>query len=435
MKQEERTKILEALAPAIESITDNNIKVIISALLEIISSQQKEIDELKEKLNTNSNNSSKPPSTNLFNANNKPGPKLKKGKRNKGGQPGHKGTHRSLLPEDEVKHIVQHKPPANCSCGGLVSQITLYQRHQVYELPPIKVEVTEHQLFHGCCEQCNMKHHATLPDQVPTGMLGPCFLALIATLTSDYKMSKRDVVRFLTELFNLSICVATVKRAEETVSEALKAPVDVAKEYVKKQSIVNCDETSHAECGKRMWTWVAIANCVAVFLIAKNRTIKVAKELLGETFAGILGSDRYVAYNWVAAISRQVCWAHLIRDFRKISERTEQSKWIGLRLLVYARRMFHAWNKVRDGTLTRDDFKKIMAPIRQGVEALLLEGSRIENSKTKGTCLEILKIKAALWTFVDIIGVEPTNNIAEQTIRKIVIWRKMCFGTWSSNVK
>ena len=437
MKQEEISNVIENLKPAIEAITDNNIKIIIDTLLTIIVEQQKiieaqkqEIETLKEKLNTNSDNSSKPPSTNPFTStkNNK-----KKSKRNRGGQPGHPGVTRSLLPESEVDHIEKHQPPSLCECGGEVNSTDEYSRHQVHDIPPVKPVVTEHQLLHGCCKDCGKKYQAELPPHVPRGMLGPYLLVLIATLTSDYKMSKRDVTRFLMDFYSLSICIATVKRAEETVSDALEKPVNEAKHYVKEQEIVNADETSHAECGKRMWTWVAISGVVAVFLITATRSKKAAIELLGATFNGILGPDRYPAYLWVAAHCRQICWAHLKRDFKKISERTGKSKWIGLRLLVYTNRMFHYWHQVRDGKITRGQFKKLMQPIRNKVELLLISGTKVDNSKTQGTCLEILKIKAALWTFIDKIGVEPTNNIAEQVLRKIVIWRKVCFGTWSCN--
>jgi transposase len=246
-------------------------------------------------------------------------------------------------------------------------------------------------------------------------------------------MSKRDVSRFLMDFYGLSICIATVKRAEETMSTALEKPVNEAKEYVEAQDMVNADETSHAKCGKRMWTWAAIANLVAVFLITATRSTQSAKELLGATFKGILGSDRYSAYLWIAANFRQICWAHLKRDVKKISEREGKSKMIGLRLLVYTNRLFHYWHQVRDGTMTRERFKELIGPIRHQVEWLLIAGTNSGHEKTQGTCFDILKIKAALWTFTDTIGVKPTNNIAEQVLRKIVIWRKICFGTWSAN--
>ncbi len=178
-----------------------------------------------------------------------------------------------------MDYIEKHQPPSLCKCGGEIKSTDVYLRHQVHEIPPITTVVTEHQLFLGCCEGCGKTHQALLPPHIPTGILGPYLLALMATLTSDYKMSKRDVKRFLMDFYSLSICIATVKRAEETMSTALETPVNEAKEYVKRQEVVNADETSHAECGKKMWTWVAIAGVVAIFLITAKRNQKAAKEL------------------------------------------------------------------------------------------------------------------------------------------------------------
>ena len=357
----------------------------------------------------------------------------KKSKRKRGGQPGHSGVTRQLLPETEVDYIEPHFPPENCSCGGQILLTPDYQRHQVHELPPMALEVTEHQLFQGSCVQCKKHVCASLPQGVPTGLLGPRLLAFIAVLTSDYTLSKRDITRLLSTLFKLTISVATVKRAEETVSQAIQAPVEEAKAYVNQQAIVNCDETSHAQCGKKKWTWVAIADTVAVFLITATRSAAAAKALLGAEFTGILGSDRYSAYSWVSVLCRQVCWAHLKRDFKKIAERDGKSKAIGLELLACTRQLFDYWHKVRDGTLSRQAFKQAMIPVCRNVEALLEAGSRVQEAKTRGTCLAILKVKAALWTFVETAGLEPTNNIAERVLRKIVLWRKISFGTWSEN--
>lgn len=450
------TKILQELKNTIASISDRSMKKICQTLLsviysqdkvlvrqneiiktqnELIENQDKAIEGLEEKLNTNSDNSSKPPSTELFSANGKKDKSngTSNGKRNRGGQLGHPGVTRKLLPDNQVDHIERHMPATNCHCGGNIKPGESYRRHQIHEIPPMKTVVTEHQLFYGSCDKCGQSHAAELPNNVSASMLGPRLTALIATFTGDYQVSKRKAAQLLNDIYQLTICAATVKHAEETVSEAISVPVEDAKKHVKDEPVVNCDETSHKECGKKMWAWVAIANNVAVFMIAKSRSAKVAKKLLGEGFKGILGSDRYSSYSWVAAAFRQVCWAHLKRDFKKISERTGKSKWIGLRLRVYIKRMFQSWHKVCDGTLTRKQFIKLMAPMRHKIESLLLAGTQSDHKKTQGTCREILKVKSALWTFIDKAGVEPTNNISERTLRQFVIWRKICFGTWSKN--
>ena len=137
------------------------------------------------------------------------------------------------------------------------------------------------------------------------------------------------------------------------------------------------------------------------------------------------------AYNWLAPMQRQLCWAHLIRDFTKISEREGRSEEVGNKLLEYAQKMFHLWHLFVGGKLSRPELQSKMAPIRRSVESLLAEGMSCGHATTERTCKRILKMKEALWTFVDISGVEPTNNLAERTIRPYVLWRKASFGTQS----
>jgi transposase len=177
--------------------------------------------------------------------------------------------------------------------------------------------------------------------------------------------------------------------------------------------------------------WVGIAGMVSVFMARASRSADIAKELLVAAFAGILISDRYSAYNWVDALRRQMCWAHLFRDFTKISQCSGLAGQIGDQLLAHAKRMFRYWHQVRDGTLSRACFAYRMTHIQAGIESVLLIGTACGESKTANTCKRILKFKAALWTFVHTHGVEPTNNLAERTIRAYVIWRKTSFGTQS----
>jgi transposase len=427
VKSEEITKVLENLNPEIEAITDSRVKAILNTLITLINEQQKEIEELKDKLNINSNNSSSPPSINHF----KKAKKKKKGKRKQGAQPGHKGVYRELLPIEEVDYIEACKPPKRCGCGSRIRLTENYRRHQVHELPKVKATVTEYQLYSGNCFGCGKIHPGKLPIGVPKGMLGPIAMAKIATLTGDYKMSKRNVTFLLEDFYGLDICIGTVSNTEKLVSEALEKPVEEAHRFVPQQKQVNADETSHAERGNKMWTWAFIASLVAVFIIRPSRGAQVVKDFLGTTFHGILNTDRWSAYTWLAVISRQLCWAHLKRDFQKISERSGKSGKIGEELLACTKRMFKYWHKVRDGTLTRKCFQKLMEPIQNRIEILLEEGKQCGNKKTAGTCKQLLKLKHALWTFIYKTGLEPTNNLAEQILRRIVIWRKTSFGTQS----
>jgi transposase len=145
-----------------------------------------------------------------------------------------------------------------------------------------------------------------------------------------------------------------------------------------------------------------------------------------------LKKEKWSAYAWMAAILRQLCWSHLIRDFTKISERRGKSGKLGKELLGYSEKMFKYWHKVKDGTMTREQFQKLMKPIRKRVEMLITKGMLCRNTKTAGTCKQLFKVKEALWTFIDIPDVEPTNNLAQQVLRRIVIWRKTSFGTQSA---
>lgn len=257
-------------------------------------------------------------------------------------------------------------------------------------------------------------------------------MAKIATLTGDYRMSKRAVTNLFEDFYGLNISSSTVSNIEAKISEALQEPVEEAKNFIQQQAAVNADETGYKEKGNKMWAWVAIASLVAVFVMRTSRSSSVIKELLGTTFKGILCTDRWSGYSWMAAIFRQLCWAHLIRDFKKISERSGKSGKIGDELLLCIKRMFRYWYQLKKGIIDRQKFREIMKPIRKRIELLLLAGTKCGNKKTVGTCKKILKAKEALWTFVEQKNIEPTNNIAEQVLRRIVIWRKTSFGTQSA---
>jgi len=336
---------------------------------------------------------------------------------------------------ENVDHVQKCFPPAQCECGGkTICELDHFKRHQVHELPIMKSVVTEFQIYYGKCDgACGKTHKGQLPAGISYNMLGPLAMAKVATLTGRYRLSKRNVSALFDDFYGLSISIGTVSNAEKIVSQALTVPVEVAKQYAKESTASkHADETSHKEKNKRMWTWVGVSMLVCVFLIRASRSTEVAQELLGGFFKGVLNSDRYAAYNWVLAKFRQICWSHLQRDFKKISERTGVSRKIGRNLLVYCRKMFTLWHRVKAGKLSRKKFKALMKLIQKSVEFLLKQGSCCGHKKTERTCKNILKIKEALWTFVSVLNVEPTNNLAEQLIRTFVIWRKTSFGTQSA---
>jgi transposase len=233
------------------------------------------------------------------------------------------------------------------------------------------------------------------------------------------------------DVFGVPMSVGTVSQSEQATTQVLDPPVEEARACVAAQEVAHLDETSWRQGDKRAWLWVAVTSLVTVFVVRLSRGGQVARELLGEGFAGILVTDRYSAYNWYPVRWRQLCWAHLLRDFAAIRGRGGVCEEIGDALLAQAHQMFSWWHRVREGTLKRSTFRSYMTPLRCEVERLLEAGSQCGVTKTAGTCQEILKRREALWTFVQVDGVEPTNNTAERALRPGVLWRKGSFGTQS----
>jgi len=387
------------------------------------------VQALQEQLHQTSRNSSRPPSSDppLPQRPHRP-----RGQRRRGGQPGHPGSTRPLIPVEEVDEVVVIKPAQCTHCQAPLSGDDPQPwRHQVIELPPIKPVVTEYQWHQLACPACGETTRAPWPAGVPSRTYGPRVQATVALCTGAYRLSKRTTQQVMNEVCGVPLSVGTISPLEQATTAAVAAPVEEARTYVHEQAVAHLDETSWWQGGKRAWLWVAVTSLVTVFVVRLSRGGQVARELLGETFSGILVTDRYSAYNWYPVRWRQLCWAHLLRDFEAMRGRGGRSEEIGDALLAQAHQMFAWWHRVREGTLKRSTFRSYMSPLRREVERLLEAGSRCGVPKTAGTCRDILKRREALWTFVQVEGVEPTNNTAERSIRPGVLWRKGSFGTQS----
>jgi transposase len=388
------------------------------------------VHALQEQLNQTSRNSSRPPSSGP--------PQLPRahrpaGKRRRGGQPGHPGHTRTLLPVEEVTEIVILKPEQCSGCqAALAGDDPTPWRHQVIDLPLITPVVIEYQWHQLMCPACGTVTRVPWPAGVPSGTYGPRAHATVALCTGVYHLSKRMTQQLMEEVFGLPVSGGTISQLEQATTAALAAPVEEARTYVHQQVVAHLDETRWREGNKQAWLWMAVTTWVTVCVVRLSRGGQVARELLGETFAGILVTDRYSAYNWYPVRWRQLCWAHLLRDFAAIRDRGGASAELGEALLAQAHQMFIWWHRVREGTLKRSTFRTYMTLLRHEVERLLDVGSRSGVPKTAGTCQDILKRREALWTFVQVAGVEPTNNAAERSIRPGVLWRKGSFGTQSA---
>ncbi len=392
------------------------------------------IAELEARLRSTSRNSSKPPSSDP------PGTPPRKSEptgRKPGGQPGHQRHQRERVPPDRVNAVVAVPAPARCTgCTGPLLRLEgapPARVHPVVELPRIAPEVKQYELHAGWCAGCNAWRCAPLPAGVPEGCFGPRLTGFIALCTGHFRLSKRLVQELLEDVLGVEVGLGSVSNLEQTVSQALAAPVQEAREYVQTQPTVHQDETGWWQKHARAWLWVASTAAVAVFLIVKSRGKAVAQAMLGEDFQGTLISERWCGYNWVPALKRQVCWAHLVREFEGFLARGKEAKRLGELLLAEVFVMFEWWHRVKEGLLTRATIQKKMRALMREVERLLEEAADVGPKKVAGTSRQILKLKDALWTFAYTEGVEPTNNLAERDLRHAVIWRKTSFGTQSED--
>jgi transposase len=257
------------------------------------------------RLSRNSTNSSKPPSSDPPGVT-RPGHTPSGNKR--GGQPGHKFHKRKLLPPDQVSRVVPLVPIACCGCGAaLHGRDRDPLRHQVVDMPPVRPEVTEYQRHALTCA-CGVITRAPLPSGVPTSSFGPRLSAMIAILTAKYRLPKRGVRELLSDFLGVELALGSVANVEQNVSAALEAPVAEARAYVHTSAVIHADETGWREAKKKAWLWVAATSLVTVFVIAASRSSKVAKDMIGQAFSGVLTTDRWSAYNWVDCWQRQLCW-------------------------------------------------------------------------------------------------------------------------------
>ena len=404
----------------------------IRALENRVAALEATVQQLREQVQQTSRTSSRPPSSDPPQALGKR-PRREPTGRRPGGQPGHEGQARALVPVEEVDVVVPVKPERCQHCQHLLQgEDPQPQRHQVTEIPPVKPVVTEYQWHRLVCPACGEETRAEVPSGVPTGGFGPRVQAITALCTGAYHLSKRTTQRALEDMFGVQMGLGTIATLEHATVQAVAEPVAEARAYVQQQPVAYLDETGWREGQQRAWLWTAVTEWVSVFVVRASRGGKVAQELLGERFWGWLVTDRWSAYTWYPPWRRQVCWAPLLRDIEAMIERGGRSREIGEALQVQARQMFQWWHRIREGTLAHRTFASSMWPVRQEVERLLEAGQTCGVPKTEGTCRELLKLRQALWTFVRHEGVEPTNNAAERAIRPGVLWRKGSFGTQSA---
>ena len=354
--------------------------------------------------------------------------------RSPGGQPGHEGHGRSMMPAERVDQWVPVKPRACHRCGQrLPGEDPHPRRHQQVVIPPVRAQVIEYQLHTLRCPACDLLTEADWPAGVSRRTFGPSVQAWVGLLAGAYRLSHRNIVALLADAFGVEMSVGTVSPLQQEVSAALAAPVQEAGAYVRRQARVNMDETGWRQRRGRAWLWTAVTAGVSVFAIRNSRGREVVEELLGADSPAVVGSDRYSAYGHRPAARRQVCWAHLRRTFEDFSARAGPAAGVGQQLLESTDQMFTWWHRVRDGTLQRSSFQVYVSALRGRVRLALWSGQQVADARTAATCGNLLDLEPALWTFARRAGVEPTNNEAERALRHGVLWRHTSFGTHSAD--
>jgi transposase len=385
------------------------------------------VAELEARLGLTPVNSSKPPSS--THPHDKPLSRKPKSKRQRGGQPGHDKHERPLLSPEQCQDVFELVPTECRRCGKpLAGRDAQPLRHQVWELPkiePIVIEYQRHRLVCSCgCSTC-----AELPVGVPTGQAGPRLIAFAGLLMACFRQSKRRSARFLSMILNQPASPGWLVLLQNRAAAAVQPAYDELVEQLPTQAALNCDESPTKQGTSKAWVWTFVAATFTVFACRTSRAADILKDYLGETYAGIVGCDRARMY-WSVG-RRQWCWAHLKRDFQALIDNPcSIRKRLGHDLMRPTKDLFALWQKVRDGTMSHRVFRRRMKPIRARIDALLLRG--YFHPHTEGFCKELVEHGASLWTFVDVAGIQPTNNAAEQALRHAVIWRKLSFGTQSA---
>jgi transposase len=396
-----------------------------------IADLERRLSELEARLKTNAANSSTPPSANPLGAD-APVTK-KKSNRRRGAQPGHPPHLKQLLPPDRVTRTESIVPAVCSGCRAPLPRAAgptdpEPKRFQVVELPPIVATVIEYQAHARTCPCCGVVTQATIPAAIRAHSVGPRLTATLSYFSGCHGVSKRGVEEIAETVLGVPIALGTVANLEQEVSAALAPAHAEALAAVRQADVKFADETSWKLWGKLCWLWAAATAGVAAFVIHAKRGAAGLAAILGEDIGGIVHSDRWHVYLQVPEERRQLCWAHLKRDFRKIVDCGGPSVFVGRRGLRIVRELFAAWQAFQAGTITRLRLQVRIAPLERRLSKTLLEGAFGTDPRVAKFCENVIHLELALWTFARVEDVEPTNNFMERLVRLAVLWRRRSFG-------
>lgn len=394
-----------------------------------------ELEAEVARLRKNSSNSSKPPSSDIVKPP-KPKPKEDKKKRKRrkiGGQPGHSKHEREPFSVEDLHGIWEYELGCCPDCGGRMKRAQVEPRVvQQVEVVKSPVRIEEHRGLAYYCRHCDKLHYASLPPEVHKGgLMGPRLTALVAYLKCACHASFSAIRKFLRDVMKITISRGQLAKVIGKVSRALQGAYAELLDRVSGEPRLNVDETGHKENGQRLWTWCFRAETYTLFKIDPSRGSDVLLDVLGREFDGVLGCDYFSAYRKYMkdfSVQVQFCLAHLIRDVKFLTTLSDRvTRNYGQRVLDGLRKLFSVIHR-RD-EMTETQFAKAIEKARHDLVSTAKRAPpRIE---ARNMAERFRKHGAAYFTFITTPGIEPTNNLAEQAIRFVVIDRRVTQGTRS----
>ena len=400
---------------ALQELSKESLISIILIQCEQLASYKAHIDFLEAKLNTNSSNSSKPPSSD------NPFTKATNSVSEKKGKPGGKLGHKGFRQQFMEPNIIKPLHPDVCACGSSsFVKAEPYYTHQYIEFPEIHLDVTHFVLYREECSCCGKINRALIPSEFQSGY-GPRLSALIAELAGSHGDSRSIIQNFCTSVLGFSISLGTIQKVLDRVSEAVAPHYKTIGEQVRQQAVNHVDETSWRLKGLLCWLWVLTSSTVAFFMIHGRRNLAAFKELIKD-WNGILVSDGYRLYqSWIGL--RQTCLSHLIRDAKKLSEsKTEEIAKFGEDAVFDLQMLCHMAHSPPTSSEWQHFYVNFMN--------LIIRNHGKDNDAGKFAA-RLLREIDSLWVFLENAGVSPTNNHAERMLRFAVCWRKRCYGNVS----
>lgn len=401
-----------------------------------------EVERLKQRPDTHSGNSSMPPSSDRPKSKSERKEARKQARLRKkkgvflkrGGQPGHEGHFRPR--EEKPNHTIPHLPPACSHCQHPLDALSVEKAiepiwHQIYELVPAPVEVTEHVAPACRCTNCGQITQESLPEEITKAAYGPRLAGAGLFLRGVAQSSLRDVVEFFKSVFGVPASLGTVSNFEGRLAEVLEQPHTEVLDAIQRARVVNVDDTNWYLLSERNVLWVATTSELVAYRIDISKGRDAFQKVVGVDFEGIVGSDRAKAYDDLDPKRRQVCWAHLDRNFQKLFDiggpGREMAEWA----LREIDALFSVWHRYQDDKIPHGKLSGELRLIKARFRRLLDTGMNYGEASVHEICKSLSKLWDALWTFSRVEGVEPTNNSAERGARPAVTLRKTSNGSQS----